>query len=167
VRRRRLHGRLDPRPRARRRGGPGARSGTAREGVFAAGNLLHGAEPADVAALGGIHAAASVARWLADGGWPATSLPIVCRPPLHWISPGAIGPSRVAPPRNRFLLRSRAFLRAPVLEIRQAGRLLWRGGRRSLVPGRSVALPWAWIGEVDGSGGPIDVSVAPLKSSRA
>jgi thioredoxin reductase len=139
---------------------------TAREGVFAAGNLLHGAEPADVAALGGIRAAASVARRLADGSWPATSLPIVCRPPLHWISPSAIGPLRDAPPRARFLLRSTAFLPTPVLEIRQAGRLLWRGGRRSLVPGRSAALPWAWIAEVDGSGGPIDVSVVTLKSSH-
>ena len=139
---------------------------TGREGVFAAGNVLHGAEPADVAALGGIHTAASVARWLGGGtGWPA-ALPIVCRSPLHWISPSAIGPLRDAPPRERFLLRSTAFLQAPVLEIRQAGRLLWSGRRRSLVPGRSAALPWAWIAEVDGSGGPMDVSVVTLNSKH-
>ena len=140
---------------------------TAREGVFAAGNLLHGAEPADVAALGGVHAAASVARLLAGGApWPAAPLPILCRPPLHWISPNAVGPLRDAPPRGRFLVRSTAFLRAPVLEIRQAGRLLWRGRLRRLVPGRSTALPWAWIAEADGSGGPIEVSIATLNSSH-
>ena len=63
VRHRRLHRRLDPRPRARgarrhRRSTP-ARAGpsvdaalrTTRPGVFAAGNLDHGAEAADVAAL--------------------------------------------------------------------------------------------------------------------
>jgi thioredoxin reductase len=135
---------------------------TAREGVFAAGNLLHGAEPADVAALGGVHAAASVARWLAGGaGWSEPALPIVCRPPLHWISPSAIGELRDAPPRERFLLRSSAFLSAPLVEIRQADRLLW-SGRRRLVPGRSAALPWTWIAEVDGAGEPIEVSVATL-----
>jgi thioredoxin reductase len=140
---------------------------TSREGVFAAGNLLHGAEPADVAALGGVHAAASVARWLGGGTpQPVTAVPIVCRPPLHWISPSAIGPFRDAPPRGRFLIRSTAFLQAPVLELRQAGRLLWRGSRRSLVPGRSAALPWAWIAEVDGSGGPIEVSVVTLNSNH-
>ena len=69
VRHRRLHRRLDPRPRAGRDGRARAwiraraarpwtpRSRTSREGVFAAGNLLHGAEPADVAALSGRHAA--------------------------------------------------------------------------------------------------------------
>jgi thioredoxin reductase len=140
--------------------GPRADTGlrTAREGVFAAGNLLHGAEPADVAALAGVHAAASAARWLADGSWPATSLPIVCRPPLDWISPGAIGTIRDAPPRHRFLVRSTAFLQTPTLEIRQAGRLLWSGGVRRLVPGRSASLPWTWIRAVDGSGEPIEVS---------
>jgi thioredoxin reductase len=140
---------------------------TTREGVFAAGNLLHGAEPADVAALGGVHAAASAARWLSGGtAWPAGPLPIVCRPPLHWISPNVIGPLRDPPPRGRFLLRSTAFLDAPTVEIRQTGRLLWRGHRRSIVPGRSAALPWAWIAEVDSSGGSIEVSIATLKSNQ-
>src|SRR5262249_31431749 len=48
---------------------------TSREGVFAGGNLLHGAEPADVAALSGGHAAVSVAEWLAA----ATGLDRSCR----------------------------------------------------------------------------------------
>ena len=44
---------------------------TSRAGVFAVGNLLHGAEQADVAALSGRHVAAGVAVFLADGAWPA------------------------------------------------------------------------------------------------
>ena len=44
---------------------------TSTPGVFAAGNVLHGAEQADVAALSGRHAAAGVARYLEDGEWPA------------------------------------------------------------------------------------------------
>jgi thioredoxin reductase len=139
-----------------------------RAGVFAAGNVLHGAEPADVAALGGVRAAASAAAWLAGGtAWPEAPLPLVCRPPLHWICPNAVTPARDVPPRERFLVRSTEFLRAPVVEIRQASRLLWRGRLRRLVPGRSASLPWTWIRSVDGSGGPVEVSVAPLKSTRA
>jgi thioredoxin reductase len=149
---------LDPRTR-----GPRVDTGlrTAQEGVFAAGNLLHGAEPADVAALSGRHAAASAALWLAgETAWPTAALPIICRPPLHWISPSVITPARGAPPRRRFALRSTVFARSPALEIRQAGRLLWRGGVPRLVPGRSASLPWRWIDAVDEVGGPIEIGIA-------
>src|SRR5207237_4923153 len=91
---------------------------TSRPGVLAAGNLLHGAEPADIAALSGRHAASSVAAWLAsEHPWPGSGVPIACRPPLHWISPNAIGPVRDAPPRGRFALRSKGVLRRPAIEV--------------------------------------------------
>jgi thioredoxin reductase len=133
---------------------------TARPGVFAAGNLLHGAEPADVAALSGRHAAASAAAWLSDPtGWP-TRIPIECRQPLQWISPNAVSAARDAPPRQRLAVRSTVFLRAPTLELRQDGRLLWRGRVRRLVPGRSASLPPGWIDSVDTAGGTIEVGIA-------
>ena len=132
---------------------------TAEPGVFAAGNLLQGAEPADIAALSGRHAAQSVARWLAsESPWPGAGVPLICRPPLHWISPNAIGAVRDAPPRGRFALRSRAFLRRRAIEVRQGGRVLWSGRLARLVPGRSASLPADWIGSVDATGGPIEVS---------
>jgi thioredoxin reductase len=129
---------------------------TSRLGVFAAGNLLHGAEPADVAALSGRHAAATAARALE--AWPEPRVPILCRPPLGWISPNAVGTERDAPPRNRFALRSTEFLRAPALEVRQDGKELWSGRVARLVPGRSASLPCEWIAAVDASGGPIEVA---------
>jgi thioredoxin reductase len=133
---------------------------TKRPGVFAAGNVLHGAEPADVAALSGRHAGASVARWLsAHGVWPS-AVPIACRPPLHWISPNAVGSAAEAPPRGRFALRSRAFLRGPAIEINQDKRCLWRGTVRRLGPGRSASLPAGWVASVDADGGSIDVALA-------
>jgi thioredoxin reductase len=137
---------------------------TTQPGVFAAGNLLHGAEPADVAALSGRHVAASVVE---GRDWPEERVPITCQPPLLWISPNAVNRGAATPPRSRFLLRSTVFLRAPVIEIRQGGRRLWSGRLRRLIPGRSATLPWAWIAEVDGSGGSIEVSLGPLKSIRA
>jgi thioredoxin reductase len=134
---------------------------TSKKGVFAGGNLLHGAEPADVAALSGRHAAVSVAEWLGGGDWRGPQLPIVCAPPLHWVTPSGLGPRLDPPPRRRFSLRSREILRAPALEIRQEGRILWRGRVARLVPGRSAPLPWKWIRSVDLAGSPVEVRIAP------
>jgi thioredoxin reductase len=130
---------------------------TARRGLFAAGNLLHGVEPADIAALGGRHAAAAASRWLQnEDRWPERAVPIACRPPLQWISPNAV--SVGAPPRGRFLLRSSAFLDRPVIEVRQDGRSLWKGRIARLVPGRSALLSAAWIPLVEPDGGPVEVA---------
>jgi hypothetical protein len=73
--------------------------------LFAAGNLVHAAETADVAAPGGVHAAEHIAAALharqgtaapqADappsaGGPPTQRVPITVEPPLAWIFPNAI-----------------------------------------------------------------------------
>jgi thioredoxin reductase len=134
---------------------------TTRPGVFAAGNLLQGAEPADVAAISGRHAAASAANWLADQGpWPELCVPIRCAPPLHWISPNAVGPRRDAPPRGWFALRSTVFRRLSEIEIHQSGRLLWKDEIPGLMPGRSASLPAGWIAAADLSGGAIDIRLS-------
>ena len=133
---------------------------TTRPGTFACGNLLHGAETADVAALGGRHAAAGAARFLAgDSAWPEAPVPVVCSDPLFWIVPNLVSPGDPAPARGRFVLRSRVFARLPRVRIEQDGRLLWRGRLPRLVPGRSARLPHAWTGEVDPGGGPVRVSL--------
>jgi hypothetical protein len=133
---------------------------SSRPGVFATGNLLHPAEPADVAALSGRHTAARTARYLrVQVPWPVERVPIVCEPPLRWISPSAISEQRDAPPRGRFALRSSEFVRPAPIEIRQGDRTLWSGRRRMLVPGRSAYLPSGWIDSVEGTSGPVSVSV--------
>jgi thioredoxin reductase len=128
---------------------------TSRPGVFAAGNLLHGAEQADVAALSGRHAAAGVAQYLEDGEWPKQRVPIVCEPPLGWIAPNVVGTD--APPRARFLLRAHDFLRAPRVEIVQRDALLWSGRLARLMPGRSTRVPHGWTARVDPAGGEVRV----------
>jgi thioredoxin reductase len=131
---------------------------TPRPGVFAAGNLDHGAEAADVAALSGRHAGAGAAAYVAGGApWPAARVPIRVDAPLAWIAPNAIAPDAGPPPRGRFALRAHTLLTTPSIEIAQAGRPLWRGRLRVARPGRSAALPAGWIGAVDGSGGPVTV----------
>jgi thioredoxin reductase len=132
---------------------------TSAPGVFAAGNVLHGAEQADVAALSGRHVAAAVERYLADGDWPARRVPVLCEAPLGWIAPNAVSASRGgatgAPPRGRFLLRAREHLSRPQVELVQGERVLWRGRLRRVMPGRSAALPGAWAGTVDLDAGPV------------
>ena len=132
---------------------------TSRPGVFAAGNLLHGAEQADVAALGGRHAGASVARHLKDGSWPERRVPVLCRAPLAWVSPNALSPAAGPPPRARFLVRSHEFLTHPRVEIAQDGRALWSGRLARLAPGRSARLPDGWTARADPDGGPVTVFV--------
>jgi thioredoxin reductase len=139
---------------------------TSRAGVFAAGNLIHAAEPADVAAVSGRHAARSAARWLAGlGPWPAPAIPIAPRSPLGWISPSAVSAEPSAPPRERFLLRSSVFLRRAQIEIRQDERTLWRGTVARLGPGRSRAIPADWSASVDVAGGTIEITLAAAAAS--
>ena len=134
---------------------------TDRPGVFAAGNLDHGAEAADVAAL------ARPPRRGARGGvparaapWPARRVPVRCAAPLHWIAPNAIAPDAGdPPPRGRFLLRAHAFLERPEIVAAQDGRALWRGRLRRVGPGRSSAFPAGWTADVDPGGGPVELRV--------
>jgi thioredoxin reductase len=135
---------------------------TSRPGVFGAGNLLHGAETADVAALGGRHAGAAAAAFVSGGhGWPDVRAPIECEPPLRWISPNAVVPGAGAPPRGRFALRSSEFRSRPRIEIAQGGRTLWAGRVARLVPGRSASLPHAWTEAVDPGADAVRVRLAP------
>ena len=131
---------------------------SSRPGVFAAGNLLHGAEQADVAALSGRHAAAGVVRYLQHGEWPAQRTPIVCEPPLGWIAPNVVaGGEGGPPPRARFALRATEFLRAPRIEIVQGERVVWSGRLARLMPGRSTRVPHGWTERVEPGGGELRV----------
>jgi thioredoxin reductase len=143
---------------------------TSLAGVFAAGNLVHAAETADIAALSGRHAARHIAAFLGaeaavpgsgaaaagSGTAPGARLPVLVEPPLRWISPNAIG-SAAPPPLGRFVLRSAVFRRGVRLEVRQDGRLLARSRPARLIPERPVHLGAAWVDRVDPAGGPVRV----------
>lgn len=129
---------------------------TSRVGVFAAGNVLHGAETADVAALAGRSAARSVARFLQDRSWPDPRTPIVVKPPLTWIAPNAVT-SVAGQSDGSFRLRAGAFVHRPTIRIEQGGRELWSRRARRLVPGRSFRLPSSWTRAVDPAAGPVIV----------
>jgi thioredoxin reductase len=137
---------------------------TSAAGVFAAGNLVHAAETADIAALSGRHAARRIAAALAarpSGAGPRGAwLPIEVEPPLYWISPNAIAIGEGAagsPPLGRFVLRSQEFRRLARLEVRQDGRLLARSRPGRLIPERPAHLGSGWLAQVDLAGGPVSV----------
>jgi thioredoxin reductase len=129
---------------------------TSAEGVFAAGNLVHAAETADIAALSGRHAARQIAAYLDGRRGAGAPVPVEVGSPLLWISPNAVT-TGISPPLGRFTLRAAVFRRTR-LEVRQDGRPLARSGPRRLIPGRPVHLPASWLGEVDPAGGPVRVT---------
>jgi len=139
-----------------------ARGRTTRPGLFAAGNVIRGAEPADVAALEGRHLAVAVAEHLAGAAWPEQRAALRCAEPLHWIAPGAVtGPE--PPARGRWLLRAREELRAARVELVQDGRVVHRARLARVMPGRSAALAPGWAGRVDPRGGEVLVRVASAR----
>ena len=147
--------------------GPAVDTGleTSVPGVFAAGNLVHAAETADVAALGGRHAARGIAAVLRGAGvrGPAPEpvrLPVTAEPPLRWIAPNLLRAGGPAPPRGRFVLRSEVFARLARLEVRQDGRRLATGVAYRMMPDRPVRLSSSWTGRADPGGGPVTVRLA-------
>ncbi len=143
-------------------------------GVFAAGNLVHAAETADIAALGGRHAARGIVAFLRLGGAGAVAagdgrgraapepvrLPVTAEPPLLWIAPNVLRAGGPAPPRGRFVLRSDTFARLARLEVWQDGRRLATSAAYRIKPDRPVRLGASWTGRADPGGGPVTVRLA-------
>ncbi|WP_210493610.1 FAD-dependent oxidoreductase [Patulibacter sp. SYSU D01012] len=136
---------------------------TARPGVFAAGNALHPAETADVAALDGRHVAGPVSAWLSAGAsstdWPVAPVAIQLDSPLRWIAPNVLVPGAGLPPRERFALRADAQARRVRVTVTQDDRTLWTGRLAHLGPARCSTLPADWVPRVRPDGGPVRVRV--------
>jgi hypothetical protein len=88
-------------------------------------------------------------------------VPIVCEPPIRWISPSAVAEDARRVPHEWFLLRVDRFLDAPELEVRQGERVLARQRYRRLAPARSIHLDARWLAQVTAVGGPITIRVRP------
>ena len=113
---------------------------TSAAGVFAAGNLVHAAESADVAALGARATAAAIATFLHDGRWPADPVPIGHEPPVAWVSPTAVAPD-AHPGARPLLFRVDRPCRRAIVALVQGDRTLWSSRRRRLDPNRSLRVP--------------------------
>ncbi len=94
---------------------------TTRPGVFAAGNLLHGAEAADRCALEGRIVAAAIAGWLRDTEWPAPPIDVVPGPGVAWVWPARLTGDGPGP---RMALRLARPTDGGRIVVRQGGRIL-------------------------------------------
>jgi NADPH-dependent 2,4-dienoyl-CoA reductase/sulfur reductase-like enzyme len=130
---------------------------TSVKGVFAAGNVIHAAETADVAALSGRYAARSIISYVETGAWHSAALPIETAEPLEWVSPSVITPGETAAPNGQFTLRVSRVVERGELMVWQGERCLWRKAQRQLVPNLPVSIPDGWLAQVDAAGGPIRI----------
>ena len=137
---------------------------TSRPGVFAAGNLLHPVDTADIAALDGLFVADQVATFLhspVTADRPQAGVRIVAAPPFRWVSPGVLRPGDPAPPRGRLLLWTDRLIRFPNVSVVQDGqvvatrRLSWPAS-----PGRVFRIPSSILDAVDPTRGGVIVGLA-------
>jgi thioredoxin reductase len=141
---------------------------TALPGLVCAGNLVHAVLTADAAALDASVAAASALAALRTGSalgpgaapGPFPTAPLVAGVGLSRVAPGLV--ALAEPPRGRVVVWPDLARRRPELEVRQGGRLLWRGRAvRPLVPDRPYDLPAGWVHDVQAPGPEVVVSVSP------
>lgn len=131
---------------------------TSRSGVFAAGNLVHPVDTADVAALDGRHVARSVTDFLGGLHPSSSSVRIRVEEPFRWVAPSVIRAGDTGPARGRLLLWTSHLVRHPQVSVVQGGRELHR--RRipwPASPGRAFRLPDTMISGVDFDGGDLAI----------
>jgi len=141
---------------------------TSRPGVFAAGNLLHPVDTADVAALDGRHVADQVIAWLAGNRPDAPAVRLRAQEPFRWVAPGLLRPGDPAPSRRRLLLWPEALVRVPRVTVTQGGRVI---GMRRLPwpasPGRVFRVPWSLLAAADPAGGDVTIGLYRGRAGNA
>ncbi|MFW6773212.1 NAD(P)/FAD-dependent oxidoreductase [Nocardioides sp. CPCC 205120] len=129
---------------------------TSAPGVFAAGNLLHPVDTADVAALDGRHVATAVLDWLGAGATASPGVRLRVDAPLRWIAPQVVDPAGPPPARGRLLLWTDEHVARPRVEVVQDGAVVTR--RRlawPAAPGRVFRVPSAVLDGVRREGGDV------------
>jgi len=135
---------------------------TSQPGVFAAGNVLHPVDTADIAALDGTFVADEVNRYLSGAaGEPREGMRLIAGPALRWLAPGLLRPGDPAPPRGRLLAWTDHVIRFPKITVSQGGRtvatkrLPWPAS-----PGRVFRIPASVLSRVDTAKGDVVVDIA-------
>ncbi len=131
---------------------------TSERGVFAAGNLLRGAETAEASALEGKRSAGHIRQFLRTGQWPERSLPVRTEAPLAWVCPNVIQPSAPSP-SGGFHFRSGEFRDNVRVQVYQGKRLLHTQTFRRLMANESLPLSSGWLSAADLEGEPVSIVV--------
>ncbi len=129
-----------------------------RQGVFAAGNVVHPAETAGAAATCGRTAAHAIAAYLSALAWPPEDpIPLIPEHPITWVSPSAIRPGESQLPHGHYLLRVSCLMPSARVEVSQGDTLLWAKAIKMVTPGRSVHLDGRWGATARAGVGPVSV----------
>jgi len=127
--------------------------------VFAAGNLLRGAETADTCALEGARVARHIHDYLNTGQWPAASLPVQVKPPIIWMFPNVVRVSGERPVAGGFTFRVREFCQDAQVTVWQGEKSLYAQSFRQLSPNDSARLGSDWLAAVNPAGEALRVGV--------
>jgi hypothetical protein len=131
---------------------------TSRPGVFAAGNLLRGAETADASALEGRQAARQIASFLRQPAWPEQPLMIEVTAPLAWVCPNRV--TTMAASGQAFGFQTNQFCHQVAVEVWQGEQQLHRQAFRRLRPRQTQALAADWLAQGDLQGLPLRLMIA-------
>ena len=135
---------------------------TSQPGVFAAGNVCHPVDTADIAALDGTFVADRVHTHLGTGTAAARpqGVRLHAEAPFRWVAPNLLRAGDPAPPRRRLLLWTDQLIRFPVVTVSQLGevvatsRVPWPAS-----PGRVFRIPSAVLDQVHLDRGPVTIGV--------
>jgi len=131
---------------------------TSRAGIFAAGNVLRGAETAATSAREGRQAAGPILDFLQGQDWPR-QIPIQVQSPIDWVFPNRIAASDVSSPPRRYTFRVKTFASDVAVEVRQGRKLLHQQRFRHLLPNETMRLDGAWARRIDLGGEPPEIRV--------
>ena len=137
---------------------------TSQPGVFAAGNVLHPVDTADIAALDGTFVADPLRAYLDGQTNPSDGVRILADPPLRWIAPGILRPGDAPPARKRLLLWTDTRVRIP--KDHRAPRLATSSAERHCAwpasPGRVFRVPSSVLDKVNATRRPRHVVTREL-----
>ncbi len=129
-------------------------------GIFAAGNLLHGAEPADIAALEGQYVADQIYKYLnGNGKGSAETIEIGYESPIKWVFPQFIESGNNKSILGRFTLRVEDICQKATLEILQGTNLLWKERYQKLMPNKPIYLPDNWLSKLEPVKGDVRIEI--------
>lgn len=128
-----------------------------KDGIFAAGNLIHAAEMAHVCVGDAKRVARAIHQFLqSPSPGERRRLSITVSSPLAWVCPNVWVPIQSASCRY-FLLRSHTCLGQGRVMISQENRALWEARLDCFVPNRSLKLSSGWVTSVREDGGPVQI----------
>ncbi len=134
---------------------------TSKRGVFAAGNLLRGAETADMSALEGRYAARRIHDFLKRDTWPAPMFPVQVETPITWVFPNGVSASNERPSTNYFTFRVNEFRQEAHAQVCQGNNILYTQLFHRLRPNQSMRLASDWLTDINLDGEALRIVLAP------